>query len=298
MDGIIGINKARGMTSHDVVFKLRKILRTKKVGHTGTLDPEVDGVLPICVGKATRISDYVMQSGKRYIAEVTLGVQTATEDAHGEIVKTVSIEEGMFTEAQVDEVLLRLTGSIRQVPPMYSAVKVKGRKLYEYAREGIEVERPERTVQIYELIRTSAVRFMNGKCIFNIEVACGKGTYIRTLATQIAEGLGTIGHMSDLTRTESGGFKLEDCITIDALREVPYDAIAELLKPIETGLAHMRHVAVDEPTSVKIMYGQKLRQMSPPIEDETVMTYNDKVIAIFIPDDKHPGLIKAKKVFN
>ncbi|WP_354679934.1 tRNA pseudouridine(55) synthase TruB [Macrococcoides caseolyticum] len=298
MDGIIGINKARGMTSHDVVFKLRKILRTKKVGHTGTLDPEVDGVLPICVGKATRISDYVMQSGKRYIAEVTLGVQTATEDAHGEIVKTVSIEAGMFTEAQVDEVLLRLTGSIRQVPPMYSAVKVKGRKLYEYAREGIEVERPERTVQIYELIRTSTVRFMDGKCIFNIEVACGKGTYIRTLATQIAEGLGTIGYMSDLTRTESGGFKLEDCITIDALREVPYDAIAELLKPIETGLAHMRHVAVDEPTSVKIMYGQKLRQMSPPIEDETVMTYNDKVIAIFIPDDKHPGLIKAKKVFN
>ncbi|TDM28483.1 tRNA pseudouridine(55) synthase TruB [Macrococcoides caseolyticum] len=298
MDGIIGINKARGMTSHDVVFKLRKILRTKKVGHTGTLDPEVDGVLPICVGKATRISDYVMQSGKRYIAEVTLGVQTATEDAHGEIVKTVSIEAGMFTETQVDEVLLRLTGSIRQVPPMYSAVKVKGRKLYEYAREGIEVERPERTVQIYELIRTSTVRFMDGKCIFNIEVACGKGTYIRTLATQIAEGLGTIGYMSDLTRTESGGFKLEDCITIDALREVPYDAIAELLKPIETGLAHMRHVAVDEPTSVKIMYGQKLRQMSPPIEDETVMTYNDKVIAIFIPDDKHPGLIKAKKVFN
>lgn len=298
MDGIIGINKARGMTSHDVVFKLRKILRTKKVGHTGTLDPEVDGVLPICVGKATRISDYVMQSGKRYIAEVTLGVQTATEDAHGEIVKTVSIEAGMFTETQVDEVLLRLTGSIRQVPPMYSAVKVKGRKLYEYAREGIEVERPERTVQIYELIRTSTVRFMDGKCIFNIEVACGKGTYIRTLATQIAEGLGTIGYMSDLTRTESGGFKLEDCITIDALREVPYDAIVELLKPIETGLAHMRHVAVDEPTSVKIMYGQKLRQMSPPIEDETVMTYNDKVIAIFIPDDKHPGLIKAKKVFN
>ena len=212
--------------------------------------------------------------------------------------KTVSIEAGMFTETQVDEVLLRLTGSIRQVPPMYSAVKVKGRKLYEYAREGIEVERPERTVQIYELIRTSTVRFMDGKCIFNIEVACGKGTYIRTLATQIAEGLGTIGYMSDLTRTESGGFKLEDCITIDALREVPYDAIAELLKPIETGLAHMRHVAVDEPTSVKIMYGQKLRQMSPPIEDETVMTYNDKVIAIFIPDDKHPGLIKAKKVFN
>lgn len=298
MDGIIGINKARGMTSHDVVFKLRKILKTKKVGHTGTLDPEVDGVLPICVGKATRISDYVMQSGKRYIAEVTLGIQTTTEDAHGEVVDSVSIEAGTISEQQVDNVLSGLTGSIKQIPPMYSAVKVKGRKLYEYAREGIEVERPERTVEIHELKRTSAVRFIDDKCIFNIEVACGKGTYIRTLATQIADCLGTIGHMSDLTRTESGGFKLEDCITLDALREVPFDALDAYFKPIEMGLLHMPHVAVDEPTSVKIMYGQKLRQMSPPIEDETVMTYNDKVIAIFIPDDKHPGLIKAKKVFN
>ncbi|UBH09569.1 tRNA pseudouridine(55) synthase TruB [Macrococcus armenti] len=298
MDGIIGINKARGMTSHDVVFKLRKILKTKKVGHTGTLDPEVDGVLPICVGKATRISDYVMQSGKRYVAEVTFGIKTSTEDAHGDVIEQININHGDFSEQQVDDVLCDLTGSIKQIPPMYSAVKVKGRKLYEYAREGIEVERPERIVEIYDLKRTSAVRYIDNKCVFNIEVACGKGTYIRTLATQIADKLDTIGHMSDLTRTESGGFKLDECITLDALREVPLEEIDSYFKPIEAGLEHMPHVAVDEPTSVKILFGQKLRQMSPPIEDETVMTYNDKVIAIFIPDEKHPGLIKAKKVFN
>lgn len=298
MDGIIGINKARGMTSHDVVFNLRKILKTKKVGHTGTLDPEVDGVLPICVGKATRISDYVMQSGKRYVAEVTLGVQTATEDAYGDVIDEVIIHDSAYTEQQVDKVLSELTGKIKQIPPMYSAVKVKGRKLYEYAREGIEVERPERIVEIYTLKRSSAIRYIDDKCIFNIEVACGKGTYIRTLSTQIADKLGTIGHMSDLTRTESGGFKLDECITLDALRDVPFDEIHSYFKPIEAGLAHMPHIAVDEPTSVKILFGQKLRQTSPPIEDETVMTYNDKVIAIFVPDDKHPGLIKAKKVFN
>lgn len=298
MDGIIGINKARGMTSHDVVFKLRKILKTKKVGHTGTLDPEVDGVLPICVGKATRISDYVMQSGKRYVAEVTLGVQTATEDAHGEVIDEVVIHNNAFTEQQVDKVLSELTGRIKQIPPMYSAVKVNGRKLYEYAREGIEIDRPERIVEIYDLTRKSSLYFKNNQCTFNIEIYCGKGTYIRTLATQIAECLGTIGHMSDLTRTESGGFKLEDCITLDNLREVPFDEINNYLQPIEVGLKHMPHYAVDAVTSKKILFGQKLKQVSPPIEDETVMTYNEKVIAIFVPDDKHPGLIKAKKVFN
>ncbi|UTH17335.1 tRNA pseudouridine(55) synthase TruB [Macrococcus epidermidis] len=298
MDGIIGINKARGMTSHDVVFKLRKILKTKKVGHTGTLDPEVDGVLPICVGKATRISDYVMQSGKRYVAEVTLGVQTATEDAHGEVIDEVVIHNNAYTEQQVDKVLSELTGRIKQIPPMYSAVKVNGRKLYEYAREGIEIERPERIVEIYDLTRKSILYFKNNQCTFNIEIYCGKGTYIRTLATQIAECLGTIGHMSDLTRTESGGFKLEDCITLDTLHEIPFDEINNYLQPIEVGLKHMPHYAVDVVTSKKILFGQKLKQVSPPIEDETVMTYNDKVIAIFVPDDKHPGLIKAKKVFN
>lgn len=135
------------MTSHDVVFKLRKILKTKKVGHTGTLDPAVDGVLPICVGRATRVSDYMMDSGKTYIAEVTLGSQTTTEDQTGETISVEPISPNAFSIEDMDAVLQSLVGPLVQTPPMYSAVKVNGRKLYEYAREGKVIERPSRTVR-------------------------------------------------------------------------------------------------------------------------------------------------------
>lgn len=298
MEGIIPVNKPRGMTSHDVVFKLRKIFKTKKIGHTGTLDPEVDGVLPICVGKATRVADYVMNSGKTYIAEVTLGVQTTTEDAHGEVVQKVPILKDAFNEVTIDEVLMQLTGVIDQTPPMYSAVKVNGRKLYEYARNGETIERPSRKVEIYEIRRLSDVTFVDEVCKFKIEVSCGKGTYIRTLATQIADALGTIGHMSDLTRIASGGFKVEESYTLESLQNTEYEALAELLLPIEHGLQHLPRVEVDENIAQKILWGQKLKQMSPKIEEETAMFYNDKVLAIYMPDEKHPGLIKARKVFN
>lgn len=298
MEGIIPVNKPRGMTSHDVVFKLRKIFKTKKIGHTGTLDPEVDGVLPICVGKATRVADYVMNSGKTYIAEVTLGVQTTTEDAHGEIVHSVPVLNNSYDEASIDAVLLQLTGVIDQTPPMYSAVKVNGRKLYEYARNGETIERPSRKVEIYEILRLSDITFVDEVCKFKIEVSCGKGTYIRTLATQIADALETIGHMSDLTRIASGGFKLEESFTLETLQNTEYESLGELLLPIEHGLQHLPRVEVDENIAQKILWGQKLKQMSPKIEEETAMFYNDKVLAIYMPDEKHPGLIKARKVFN
>ena len=148
MDGILAIHKEVGMTSHDVVFKLRKILKTKKVGHTGTLDPEVSGVLPICVGKATRVSDYVMESGKSYRAEVTIGVSTTTEDQTGEIVDQKRIDQNLWGKDEIIATLKQLEGDIEQIPPMYSAVKVNGKKLYEYARQNIEVERPVRRVHI------------------------------------------------------------------------------------------------------------------------------------------------------
>ena len=298
MEGIIPVNKPRGITSHDVVFKLRKIFNTKKIGHTGTLDPEVDGVLPICIGKATRVADYVMNSGKTYIAEVTLGVQTSTEDAHGEVVQKVPVLNNAYDEASIDEVLLKLTGVIDQTPPMYSAVKVNGRKLYEYARNGETIERPSRKVEIYEIHRLSDITFVDEVCKFKIEVSCGKGTYIRTLATQIADALGTIGHMSDLTRIASGGFKVEESYTLETLQNTEYESLDELLLPIEHGLQHLPHVEVDENIAQKILWGQKLKQMSPKIEEETAMFYNDKVLAIYMPDEKHPGLIKARKVFN
>ena len=175
------------MTSHDCIFKLRKILGTKKVGHTGTLDPNVEGVLPICIGQATKVAEYITDSGKEYVAVVSIGTATETEDADGAIIDS-DLSPKRLTRSQIEEALARLTGEITQIPPMYSAVKVNGRKLYEYARKGIEVERPERKVQIHEIELLDPVDLYEGENVeFRIRVACGKGTYIRTLAVQIGE---------------------------------------------------------------------------------------------------------------
>ena len=153
MDGIINVKKEAGMTSHDVVFKLRKILGTKKIGHGGTLDPDVVGVLPIAVGKATRMVEFMQDEGKVYEGEITLGFSTTTEDASGEVVEQTPVEAPLDA-GEVDRMIAQMVGEIEQVPPMYSAVKVNGRKLYEYARAGEEVERPVRQVAIYEFTRT------------------------------------------------------------------------------------------------------------------------------------------------
>ncbi|MGK0576309.1 tRNA pseudouridine(55) synthase TruB [Macrococcus capreoli] len=298
MDGILAINKPRGMTSHDVVFKLRKILKTKKIGHTGTLDPEVNGVLPICVGRATRVSDYMMDSGKTYIAEITLGTQTTTEDQTGEVIATNLIEENQFSTTEIDDALNQLIGEIEQIPPMFSAVKVNGRKLYEYAREGKVIDRPSRKVQIYSITRTTEPKYHDGKVTFEIIVQCGKGTYIRTLSTQIAEVLQTVGHMSKLTRTESGGFTLEQSYTLEALQTMPHESIQSILHPLEKGLTHLPHHEVDEQTAQRIMWGQKIKGIIPPLTGETVMTHNNKALAIYMPHSEYDNVIKARKVFT
>ena len=206
-NGILPVYKERGLTSHDVVFKLRKILKTKKIGHTGTLDPEVSGVLPVCIGAATRVSDYVMDMGKSYQATITLGVSTTTEDQTGEVIEKVNIPANTITSKEIDRVLEEFKGVIEQIPPMYSSVKVNGKKLYEYARKGETVERPKRQVKIDEIERISNLTFKEQSCCFDIKVTCGKGTYIRTLATDIGKALAYPAHISLLTRINSGGLK-------------------------------------------------------------------------------------------
>ena len=190
MNGILPLWKEKGMTSHDCVFKLRKILGTKKVGHTGTLDPSVEGVLPICIGQATKVAEYITDAGKEYVAVISIGKATETEDADGAIV-TEDDAFKRFTRLEIENVLKKLTGEIEQIPPMYSAVKVNGRKLYEYARKGIEVERPKRMVKIHKLELLDDENEFEGTDVnFKIRINCGKGTYIRTLAVQIGELLG------------------------------------------------------------------------------------------------------------
>lgn len=174
MNGIINLKKEAGMTSHDAVFKLRKILGTKKIGHGGTLDPDVVGVLPIAVGKATRMVEFMQDEGKIYEGEITLGYSTTTEDASGEVIAETPVLSPL-DEKLVDEAIASLTGPITQIPPMYSAVKVNGRKLYEYARAGQEVERPERQVIIYQFERTSPISYDGQLARFTFRVKCSKG---------------------------------------------------------------------------------------------------------------------------
>lgn len=302
MDGILAIHKEVGMTSHDVVFKLRKILKTKKVGHTGTLDPEVSGVLPICVGKATRVSDYVMESGKSYRAEVTIGMSTTTEDQTGEIVDQKRVDQNLWDKDEIIATLKQLEGDIEQIPPMYSAVKVNGKKLYEYARQNIEVERPVRRVHINSIDLISDIIYENDTCKFEIEVECGKGTYIRTLATQIGALLNYPAHMSHLIRLKSGGFTLNQAIKLDDLREiVEQDKLQDVILPLEYGLNGLTKITVHDKNIVtRIQNGQKIEKSlidESKHDGEFVVWYEDKAIAIMDTYDKNETLYKPKKVF-
>lgn len=303
MEGILPVFKERGLTSHDVVFKLRKILHTKKVGHTGTLDPEVNGVLPICVGGATKVSDYIMEMGKAYQATVTVGVSTTTEDQTGEVLETKVVSKDL-TADKIDEAILSFVGEIEQIPPMYSSVKVNGRKLYEYARNNETVERPKRKVRIYEIERNSEIRYKDDTCSFDIFIRCGKGTYIRTLATDIGRTLGYPAHMSQLTRVESGGFSIDESLTLDQIDELyKQEALQEKLFPIEYGLKGLPHIQIDDLNIKKrILNGQKFykNEFSEAIDEVTVMEdkETEKALALYIPHAEKPNEIKPKKVFN
>lgn len=303
-NGILPVYKESGLTSHDVVFKLRKILKTKKIGHTGTLDPEVSGVLPVCIGTATRVSDYVMDMGKSYNATITLGESTTTEDQTGEVIDKIDVQANAININEVDAVLKQFEGIIEQVPPMYSSVKVKGKKLYEYARKGETVERPVRKVNIDSIARTSELQFEDGKCHFNIEVKCGKGTYIRTLATDIGKQLGYPAHMSLLTRINSGGFDIKDSITLDQISQLhEQDTLQSHLFPLEYGLKSLPKIYVsDENIKTRILNGQKFnkKQFNQTIEQQLVFidSETEKVMAIYIQHPEKNHEIKPKKVFN
>ena len=209
MNGVINIYKPKGMTSHDVVSKIRKISGIKKVGHTGTLDPDAKGVLPICIGKATKLADMLTFSDKRYTALLRLGVVTDTQDLTGNVLfeREVSVTKEEFLNATK-----KFVGEIEQIPPMYSAVKIGGKKLYELARKGIEVERKPRKITIYGI----NVLSFDGKDA-KLDISCSKGTYIRTLCHDIGDLLGCGGCMAELVRTQSSIFKAEDAVSLDEL---------------------------------------------------------------------------------
>lgn len=209
MDGLILINKQKGFTSHDVVNVIRKKLNTKKVGHTGTLDPNATGVLPILIGKGTKISKYLMEHDKTYIATLKLGEKTDTGDSEGQVIEEKSIPKDLRKE-DINDVLQSFLGKQKQLPPMYSAIKINGKKLYEYAREEKEVKIEPRNIEIYKI---ELLEYQNNKIKFEVE--CSKGTYIRTLCEDISQKLGTVGYMEELQRTTVNTFKIEDSILLD-----------------------------------------------------------------------------------
>ncbi len=217
--GIINVYKEKGFTSFDVVAKLRGILRTKKIGHTGTLDPDAQGVLPVCIGKATKICDILTDQDKVYETVMLLGVETDTQDTSGEVLKELPVE---VSEAEVKGAVLSFVGEYAQIPPMYSALKVGGKKLYELAREGKTVERKARNVQIFsiEILEVNLPRV-------RMSVHCSKGTYIRTLCHDIGKKLGCGGCMEALLRTKVGLFTLEDTLRLSEIDVLAKDGMVE-----------------------------------------------------------------------
>lgn len=295
MNGILPLWKPKGMTSHDCVMKCRKYFQTRKVGHTGTLDPEVEGVLPICIGKATKIVPFLTDTRKTYTAKLKLGYATETEDAHGKVISSAEVKD-FPSDKKLEAILNRFTGEISQVPPMYSAVKVNGRKLYEYARANEEVERPKRKVTIFRIERLESHPETDE---YTLKIVCSKGTYIRTLCVDIGNALGFPAHMSELVRNETGAFNESNSVTFDKIEEaVQNDRREELLYPILEGLSHLDRIEVDEVTKGKVLNGQKLSELTAePVNDPFVVTCAGQLLAVYMAHPEHAGLYKPVRVF-
>lgn len=248
MDGVINLYKPTGITSFDAVYKIKKLCNTKKVGHTGTLDPEASGVLPICIGSATKIVDYIMNDNKVYRAILKLGIETDTYDREGIVINKSDV---MPNEQDIVNAIQSFIGEINQVPPMYSAIKVNGKKLYELARKGIEIERKPRKITIYD-INIDEIKFP----YVSFKVKCSKGTYIRSLCHDIGLKLGSFGTMWGLERLSSGNFKCENSVKLEDLTS---QNVYDYLISVEEALSFYDKIIIPEKYSKMILNGVTIR---------------------------------------
>ncbi|MBE5967091.1 MAG: tRNA pseudouridine(55) synthase TruB [Lachnospiraceae bacterium] len=266
MNGIINIYKEKGYTSHDVVAKMRGILKMKKIGHTGTLDPDAEGVLPVCIGKATKLVDLITDKDKTYEAVLKLGITTDTQDITGTVLKT---KEVTATPPEIEAGIKGFIGEYMQLPPMYSAIKVNGKRLYELARQGKEVERKRRKVSIHDI----RILEMNEEAHeVTMAVDCGKGTYIRTLLHDIGETLGCGGTMKSLTRTAVGSFKLEDAYPLAEIEELVQNGrIETAILPTEDILSNYLKVTVAKEYNKLIYNGNAFynNQLTEPVRRQS-----------------------------
>ena len=263
IDGVVLLDKPAGMSSQGAVTAVKRVFNADKAGHTGTLDPMATGLLPICLGEATKYSQDLLDANKSYIARVKFGVRTDTGDAEGQAIEEKPLP--VFANAaelkkSLDGLLLKFTGAISQVPPMYSALKRDGKPLYEYARAGVELERAHREITIHQ-IRWTDICWPEAI----LEVSCSKGTYIRVLAEDLGNALGCGAHLVGLRRTEVGHLSLEQSFTIDSIRQGIQDSASYIL-PIDALLQTLPHLTVDEQQAKRLEMGQRVPLNLPSIE--------------------------------
>ena len=291
MDGILLLNKPQNMTSHDCVNKVRKIFKTKKVGHLGTLDPDVTGVLPIAINRATKIIQFLDQANKEYLAEVKIGFSTVTEDASGEVLECDNSIKSISNQ-QLNVVLQSFIGKQKQTPPLISAVKVQGKRLYEYARENKIVERLPRDIEIFDIeLLSEAGDFVGQEITFIITVKCSKGTYIRTLATDIGKSLGYPAHLNKLIRLKSGKFPLNQSYTFTDIEKGNFELIS-----LYDALESYHRVLASDQMKADIKHGKKI---SYQLNKFTLIVFYDifkQVLAVYEPDKNNQGLIKPVRV--
>ncbi len=291
MDGIINLYKPEGITSHDAVSAVRKLFMGTKAGHTGTLDPMASGVLPVCLGKATRITEYLLSNDKRYRCEMTLGIETDTQDIWGSIVMERKAE---LKASQILEAVSDFKGNIAQIPPLYSAIRINGKRLYEYARAGKNIQREPRNVKIYHI---DVLSIQDNKVVLDVE--CSKGTYIRTLCHDIGTKLGCGAVMSRLERTVSGPFRIEDAVTLE---EITVQTEEQFLLPMDYPLEYMGKAILNGKTSLKkALNGRILNRDDFSIQKERKglyrVYYNENFIALGNFNEANQT-IKLKKVFR
>lgn len=289
--GFLNLNKPLGLTSHDVVAQVRRHYRkraeSRKVGHAGTLDPQADGVLVVCLGAATRLSEYIMRGRKIYHAEITFGATTSSYDAAGEILEIKPA--GRLSLPDIQRVLPQFIGEIEQIPPMHSAIKVGGKKLYELARQGKTIERKPRAVTIHAIVALSW-----RSPVLELEIECGSGVYIRSLAHDLGEALGVGAYLSSLTRTASGAFKIGDSLSLDSITTTG-EWLHQLVPPY-VALAEYTRVNLHTEDIESLRQGRFIRR-PPELADHTVFAFDraNRLVAVL---ETRAELWKPRKVFT
>lgn len=287
MDGFILINKDKGMTSHDIVNYVRKVYQTKKVGHLGTLDPLATGLLVLAINDATKLIPFIENEDKTYLAELTLGISSTTYDLEGEITERKDVP--LLTEQQIDATLQSFLGKQMQMPPIYSAIKIKGKKLYQYAREKKEIEIPLREINIKSIERVGQIIFENNQVKFMFETTVSKGTYIRSLCVDIANRIGYPGVMSNLIRTKSGHFRLENALKIENLNKDTKKI------PMLEALVNWHIITPTQTIYKKIIEGMKLNMNEVNGKEDVAFKWDNRLIGIYHLEN---NLYVAKRIWK